>query len=211
MKDDRYLVSMEPLATSDAVVALILVDGRRYLLQLRDESPGIFFPGHWGTFGGALDRGETFLQGLRRELFEELELEFEEATYFTSFDIDYSFAGLCVYRRAYYVVDIKEEALAGLTLHEGTAMRAFTFEEIQTLDKVTPYDGFAVWLHMPTAGASLPAKTETMAPAADEMPMIRYPSRGGGMKITPAGNRRKQTRPVVKAVTANRANRECLQ
>ena len=147
MEDDRYLVSMEPLATSDAVVALILVDGRRYLLQLRDESPGIFFPGHWGTFGGALDRGETFLQGLRRELFEELELEFEEATYFTSFDIDYSFAGLCVYRRAYYVVDIKEEALAGLTLHEGAAMRAFTFEEFQTLDKVTPYDGFAVWLH----------------------------------------------------------------
>ena len=43
-----------------------------YLLQLRDETPGIYYPGHWGLFGGQIEPGETPAQGLVRELGEEL-------------------------------------------------------------------------------------------------------------------------------------------
>ena len=146
MSEQQYIVSASRLDGGDAAAALILIDNRRYLMQLRDQTPGIFYPGHWGAFGGSLNEGETYLEALRRELREELELEFESAVYFTSIDVDYSFAGLGVLRRAYYVVNIEENALARLKLHEGTEMRDFTVEELLALNNVTPYDSYAIWL-----------------------------------------------------------------
>ena len=46
------------LRPADAAAALIVVgaDGH-YLMQLRDQKAGIFYPGHWGLFGGAIDPG----------------------------------------------------------------------------------------------------------------------------------------------------------
>ena len=40
----------------------------RWLMQLRDEIPGIVAPGCWGLFGGHLDPGETPEQAQKRGL-----------------------------------------------------------------------------------------------------------------------------------------------
>ena len=45
-----------PLAPKDAVAALIVLDDGRYLMQQRDDIPGIFYPGYWGLFGGAIEQ-----------------------------------------------------------------------------------------------------------------------------------------------------------
>lgn len=46
--------------------------GRRVLMQLRDDIPGIYYPGEWGYFGGTVEPGETVLAGAFRELEEEI-------------------------------------------------------------------------------------------------------------------------------------------
>ena len=51
--------------------AVIVVHGA-YALQLRDNIPGIAYPGMWSLFGGALEPDEEPEPGIRREIMEEL-------------------------------------------------------------------------------------------------------------------------------------------
>ena len=37
-------------------------------MQLRDQKPNIFYPGHWGLFGGAIEENEDPTVALKREL-----------------------------------------------------------------------------------------------------------------------------------------------
>jgi 8-oxo-dGTP pyrophosphatase MutT (NUDIX family) len=71
----RYLEPQGSLKPANAAVALIVDEQARYLVQLRDSKPTIFFPNHWGCFGGAVEPGETDESCLARELDEELGLE----------------------------------------------------------------------------------------------------------------------------------------
>ena len=53
------------------LAALIVLDDGRYLMQQRDDIQGIFYPGYWGLFGGAMEPGETAVEALVREVAEE--------------------------------------------------------------------------------------------------------------------------------------------
>jgi|TARA_B100001059_G_scaffold236621_1_gene288325 8-oxo-dGTP pyrophosphatase MutT (NUDIX family) len=56
----------------------IIIKNKKYLLQHRDDKKNIFSPNHWGCFGGMIDeKKETAEQGIRRELKEELSINFE--------------------------------------------------------------------------------------------------------------------------------------
>ena len=139
-----------PLHPGTGSAALIIVGGE-YLLQLRDNKHGIFFPGHWGCFGGASDPGENPQQTLVRELGEELGLKLDasHARYFTSLEFDLAFAGLTPIRRYFYEITIDPALYAKLQLNEGAAMRLFGPEAILTGGvPMTPYDSFALWLHI---------------------------------------------------------------
>src|SRR6266481_8073098 len=69
-----FLGSRATLRPAHAVAALLQLSDCRYLMQLRDSNPDIFYPDHWGCFGGAVDPGEAPAAALVRELGEELAL-----------------------------------------------------------------------------------------------------------------------------------------
>ncbi len=125
---------------------MIRLPGPRYLLQLRDERPDIWYPGCWGCFGGALDAGEDPVTALRRELLEELELRVHDATEVSRMDFDFGPVGLGRAFRAYYLVDIDDAQAARLVLHEGQRVEAFPYERLVADLRLVPYDAFALHL-----------------------------------------------------------------
>ena len=135
------------LRPSDAVAALLLREDGRYIMQRRDEKDGIFYPGHWGCFGGAVEPGEAPLDALRRELREELELEIGAAERFTQIDFDFAPIGHGKVARVYFEARVADDAFGRLVLHEGAALAALSGAELLDGRPVTPYDAFAVWMH----------------------------------------------------------------
>ncbi len=136
------------LRPCDAVAALLLHEDGRYIMQLRDEKDGIFYPGHWGCFGGAVEQGEDPAEALRRELREELEFDMAAASRFTQFDFDFSPLGHGKVYRVYYEMRVPDSAFRRFVLHEGADVKALDGEELLSGCKVTPYDAFAIWIHL---------------------------------------------------------------
>lgn len=61
----------------EVVAGLILRDDRLLICQRREDEP---FPLQWEFPGGKVERGESYLDALRRELREELDIEVGDAT-----------------------------------------------------------------------------------------------------------------------------------
>ena len=148
MLPTHFLTDDCPLRGEDAVAAIITVEDGRYLMQLRDDIPGIFYPGHWGCFGGAVGRGEDDVTALQRELAEELEMPPSAPDKFVRFDFDLGKMGQRRCYRTYYEIKATEAEVARLVQHEGADMRLIMPSELLALPNVTPYDSFAIWLHL---------------------------------------------------------------
>ena len=129
---DAFLGSRTTLRPAHAVAALLQLSDGRYVMQLRDFNPDIFYPEHWGCFGGAVDPGEAPAAALVRELEEELAVRVvpSAVTRFTEFTFDFGFAGDGVRLRTYYAVTLPQADLDGLVLGEGADLAAFAAESL---------------------------------------------------------------------------------
>lgn len=137
------------LVFADAVAAILLDPAGRYLLQHRDDKPGIWFPDHWGLFGGALEGGEEPRAALARELGEELGLRVEpgRAKFFMRQAFDLGGVGLGLRWRHVFELAIAADEAAALTLREGRAMAWHAGGDALAGLRLTPYDGFPLFLH----------------------------------------------------------------
>jgi 8-oxo-dGTP pyrophosphatase MutT (NUDIX family) len=143
-----FIGGVTKLTPADAVAALLVLEDGRYVMQLRDPLPSIFYPDHWGCFGGALDAGESASDALIRELEEELEFVPRDFCEFTRFDFDFSNLGQGKIFRIYYEVQVPMTAFDRFVLHEGAEFEAFEGGDLLIRHRVTPYDAFAVWAHL---------------------------------------------------------------
>jgi 8-oxo-dGTP pyrophosphatase MutT (NUDIX family) len=146
MPPTHFLTDNHPLRGEHAVAAIITVEDGRYLMQLRDDIPRIFYPGHWGCFGGAVSPEENDMEALQRELAEELAMPATAAEEFVRLDFDLSKLGQKQCYRTYYEIKVTEAAVSGFVLQEGADMRLIAPATLFDL-LLTPYDSFALWLH----------------------------------------------------------------
>ncbi len=63
------------LKNKRAVKVFLINSKKEILLQLRDNKPGIYYPGYWGLLGGAVENNESELAAAKREIKEEINLE----------------------------------------------------------------------------------------------------------------------------------------
>lgn len=102
----------------EGTYALILTKTNNILLQRRNLNSNIENPGKIAMFGGAIEDGEKLLDGLKRELFEELELNIEEYqikklnTYQKTQELD----GINHSVNVWLIYDVERD---DLVLHEG--------------------------------------------------------------------------------------------
>ena len=112
------------------VLAVLLVDGR-YVMQLRDDKPGIAAPGVWGLFGGSVEVGEEPRVALLRELEEELCINLNDCHFLWSVEHRDQFAATPV---GYWLFEADITELWGQhRLTEGQAVQHFAFEELFAL------------------------------------------------------------------------------
>lgn len=144
----RTTVSLDqrPLTCMNAVAAVIVLEDGRYLLQHRDDIPGIWYPDHWGCFGGGVDYGEDPLAAMTRELQEELALDLEP--HGPILKMDYEIVGVGQFYRNYFEVRLRQEDIDGIRLGEGQSFAWFDGAVVLDKLRMTPYDAFAVFLHM---------------------------------------------------------------
>jgi 8-oxo-dGTP pyrophosphatase MutT (NUDIX family) len=153
VREALFIDSRASLQPANAVAAILTDPQGRYIVQRRDDIPTIFFPGHWGCFGGAIEAGEAPPDAMRRELREELELaiSIEQLKVFTRFDFDFAPLGGKSVCRIYYDVKVSAAQVTELTLHEGQAVQHLDGRDLLLEKRVTPYDAFAIWMHMRAA------------------------------------------------------------
>ncbi|MEB3280062.1 MAG: NUDIX domain-containing protein [Lyngbya sp.] len=103
-------------------LAILYREGR-FLMQLRDDIPGIVYPGVWGLFGGHIEPEETPEIAVKREIIEEIGYEISEVSAFGLY------TDKNVIRHVFYAplnVDISQ-----LVLNEGWDMGLLSPEEIR--------------------------------------------------------------------------------
>lgn len=109
-------------------------DELQFLMQLRDDIPGIVYPGHWGFFGGHLEAGESPEVAMRRELLEEIGYEPPALTQFRQYD-----DGVQILRHVYYAP--LTVAVETLELNEGWDLGLFTCADVRRGDRYSDQAG----------------------------------------------------------------------
>lgn len=122
----------------NAAVFLLLDKDRRMLLQQRSLDAAVM-PGYWAFFGGGIEAGETALEAVIREAWEEVEclLTDPKFVFEQDFVLDNAEGHMCV-----FVEKFRGDKKA-LKLKEGHGCGWFRSEETKAL-KMIPHDRIVI-------------------------------------------------------------------
>jgi 8-oxo-dGTP pyrophosphatase MutT (NUDIX family) len=147
----KNLAGLEPsirLYPGDAVAALIYTEDGKVLLQKRDNLSTIFYPNHWGFFGGAIDLNETSNEAIIRELMEELNFRFNHSIInrVGSFNFSVNEIDIGSFVRDYYSILIESKDISKYKLGEGAEFALFDISYALENLRIVPYDAFMLWM-----------------------------------------------------------------
>ena len=136
-----------------AAAAMLVNEDGDYLLQQRDDTPGIWYPEMLCFFGGRLDAGEDTETALRRELMEELEFIPRNLTYFSFICYDTARFGPGIGCRYVYESQITKDDIARMTQHEGAGMKLLSPKDVLNLEyPIAPVDLQMLYVHLMCRG-----------------------------------------------------------
>ncbi len=115
------------------VAIAILHQDSQFLLQLRDDIPGIYYPGCWGFFGGHIEPDEAPDVAVRRELLEEIGYAPPVLEPFARYEMDE------VVRHVFH--GRLEVPVDTLQLNEGWDLGLLSLEDIQRGDRYSARAG----------------------------------------------------------------------
>ena len=142
-----YLDASFPYPVEFIAAAILYSADGRYLFQLRDDKKGLPLRGHWSLFGGAADPGEDGRAAVLREIREELTYEARHCTWFHEAIYVLPRSVNRVVRKAFYLMNIDADDVAGMTQCEGADMRLMSLDELMNLPNVAPWDLAVVMMH----------------------------------------------------------------
>lgn len=119
------------------VVAVALVDGKKVLMQQRDDKSGVIMPGRWCLPGGMLEAGETLEAAIKREFLEETGYELKNPILFET--DSYIVKDQKVKGYIFYEVYDRKQKIKCL---EGQKMDFKSTEELEKIKVVPHHDEF---------------------------------------------------------------------
>jgi 8-oxo-dGTP diphosphatase len=114
------------LAAKRKGASIVFVNSkRRVLLYLRDNKPGIPYPGCWDLLGGGAEPGESPEDCIKREVLEEIEFDLKGPRLFNVYEME---------DRVEHTYWISHDLdIATTPLHEGQKLRWFSQQELTAL------------------------------------------------------------------------------
>lgn len=109
-------------------VNLMLINGDRVLMQLRDNKPEIFAPGVWAIPGGRVDTGEKPEDAVIREFLEETDYK-AVPDYFNTYEYDFIDGSPLT---AFYYA--KYDGSGKINCNEEQKMEFLSLKDIESLD-----------------------------------------------------------------------------
>ena len=125
-------------------VGAIIYQGNKYLIQKRSKKKKIYFPQLYGVFGGGVNKNEKTLHAIKREIFEELELNLslDNIKYFLQISLN-SRHFKSKRSRSYFSIKITNDEYKSINLREGQSFHLLNISKLKKLDFV-PWDLAAI-------------------------------------------------------------------
>jgi len=97
------------------------------LLVLRDNKPEIAYPDYWSEIGGEVEKTETPLEALKREIKEEISCEIQNLIFLGNYENKEQDCNVFVFRGEL------SEKLENIRLYEGQKLGLFRFNELKNI------------------------------------------------------------------------------
>ena len=124
------------------VALIILKKENKFLLHLRDNITTISYPDYWSPIGGQIEKDETPLTALKREIKEEISCKVYDIFFIDT--VIHPKSLLCYKHIMHIFKGRVEEELKNIVLYEGKELEYFSFEEFIHLKFPEPLKRFII-------------------------------------------------------------------